>query len=192
MWTIRFGEEEAQLMHRREIPYEIAGHEFFGADGEWVWYDLQTPRASQFWIAGVNVKTGERRRYEVDRKEWSVHYNVSRDGTLFAGDGGGPESVANQTPLPEKRRLHPPGNGQWIYLFRPPEELVEATVSGEPALSGTMTAERLVDLSSHDYDLEPNVTFTPDGKWVVFRSNMHGPRHVYAVRVRRESDTAPE
>jgi len=192
VWTIRFGEDEAQLMHRREMPYEIAGHEFFGADGEWVWYDLQTPRASQFWIAGVNVKTGARRRYEVDRKKWSVHYNVSRDGTLFAGDGGGPGSVANQTPLPEKRRLHPPGNGQWIYLFRPPEELVEATVSGEPALSGTMTAERLVDLSSHDYDLEPNVTFTPDGKWVVFRSNMHGPRHVYAVRVRRESDTAPE
>jgi lysophospholipase L1-like esterase len=186
VWTIRFGEEEAQLMHRREIPYEIAGHEFFGADGEWVWYDLQTPRASQFWIAGVNVKTGERRRYEVDRKEWSVHYNVSRDGTLFAGDGGGPESVANQTPLPEKRRLHPPGNGQWIYLFRPPEELVDATVSGEPAVSGTMTAERLVDLSSHDYDLEPNVTFTPDGKWVVFRSDMHGPRHVYAVSVERE------
>ena len=28
---------------------------------------------------------------------------------VFAGDGGGPNSVANQTPLPEKRRLHPPG-----------------------------------------------------------------------------------
>jgi oligogalacturonide lyase len=62
-----------------------------------------------------------------------------------------------------------PGNGQWIYLFRP-------TPAG-------LEAERLVDLSKHDYQLEPNVTFTPDGKWIVFRSNMHGPSHVYAVEV---------
>ena len=30
--------------------------------------------------------------------------------------------------------------------------------------------------------------FTPDGKWIVFRSNMHGASHVYAVRVAREAD----
>jgi oligogalacturonide lyase len=44
-------------------------------------------------------------------------------------------------------------------------------------------SERLVDLSKHDYQLEPNVTFTPDQKWIVFRSNMHGATHVYAVEV---------
>jgi oligogalacturonide lyase len=27
------------------------------------------------------------------------------------------------------------------------------------------------------------VTFTADGKWIVFRSNMHGPTYVYAVEV---------
>jgi oligogalacturonide lyase len=43
-----------------------------------------------------------------------------------------------------------------------------------------------VDLSKHDYELEPNVTFTPDGKWVVFRSNMHGPTHVYAAAVHKK------
>jgi hypothetical protein len=32
------------------------------------------------------------------------------------------------------------------------------------------------------------VRFTPDGKWMVFRSNMHGASHVYAVRVAREAD----
>ncbi len=42
-----------------------------------------------------------------------------------------------------------------------------------------------MDLSKHDYQLEPNVTFTPDGKWIVFRSNMHGASHVYAVEVRK-------
>ncbi|MCC9654507.1 oligogalacturonate lyase family protein [Rhodopirellula halodulae] len=186
VWTVRFGSDDARLMHTRQQRYDIAGHEFFGADGKWVWYDLQTPRAEQFWLAGVNVETGERIRYRLKREEWSVHYNVSRDGKLFAGDGGGPNSVANQTPLPEKRRLNPPGNGQWIYLFRPSDSFTEAAVSGEAAKSGEFIAERLVNLADHDYDLEPNVTFTPDGKWIVFRSNMHGERHVYMVNVQAE------
>jgi oligogalacturonide lyase len=36
-------------------------------------------------------------------------------------------------------------------------------------------------MSAHDYQLEPNLRFTPDGKWLVFASNMHGANHVYAV-----------
>ena len=44
-------------------------------------------------------------------------------------------------------------------------------------------AKRLVNMSKHDYRLEPNVTFSPDMKWVVFRSNMLGPVHVYAVEI---------
>ena len=48
---------------------------------------------------------------------------------------------------------------------------------------GYFQSERLVDLSKHDYSFEPNVTFTPDGKWIVFRSNMHGAVHTYAVEI---------
>ena len=48
-----------------------------------------------------------------------------------------------------------------------------------------MRRERLVDMATHDYRLEPNVTFTPDGKWIVFGSNMHGRNHVYMVEVAR-------
>jgi oligogalacturonide lyase len=40
-----------------------------------------------------------------------------------------------------------------------------------------------VDLSKHRYALEPNVTITPDHHWVVFRSNLHGTTHVYAVEL---------
>jgi oligogalacturonide lyase len=86
---------------------EIEGHEWFSADGKWIWYDLQTPRSEVFWVAGYNVDSRERIWYHLERSEWSVHFNVSPDGTLFAGDGGGPNSVAA------------PGNVQWIYLFRP-------------------------------------------------------------------------
>jgi oligogalacturonide lyase len=183
IWTARIGSDDPKLMHRRTMPYEIAGHEFFSRDGQWVWYDLQTPRAKQLWVGGVNVRTGERVRYAVGRSEWSVHYNVSTDGKLFAGDGGGPDSVANKTPMPENKRMSPPGNGQWIYLFRPSAEFTTNTIANEPVREGRFAVEKLVDLSKHDYRLEPNVTFTPDGKWIVFRSNMHGERHVYAVEV---------
>lgn len=183
VWTIRPGSDQARLMHRRTMPYEIAGHEFFSQDGRWVWYDLQTPRSKEFWLAGVNIETGARIRYPIERSQWSVHYNISRDGRLFAGDGGGPASVANRTPLPEGRPLDPPGNGPWIYLFKPRSEFDTVKVGNEAVQVGRLEVDKLVDLSRHDYRLEPNVTFTPDGKWIVFRSNMHGSTHVYAVEV---------
>jgi oligogalacturonide lyase len=188
-------------MHHRTMRYEIAGHEFFGHDGQWVWYDLQTPRSDKFWLAGVNVENGKRLRYPLQRNEWSVHYNVSWDGKLFAGDGGGPDSVANRTPLPDKRPLNPPGNGQWIYLFRPQNPTAKEIATEKNARphpgplpqergktadnfdEGKFEVEKLVDLSRHNYRLEPNLRFTPDGKWIVFRSNMHDATHVYAVEV---------
>ena len=184
VWTIHVGADEARLMHRRTMRYEIAGHEFFSHDGQWVWYDLQTPRSQEFWLAGANIETGRRIRYPIQRSEWSVHYNISPDGKMFAGDGGGPDSVANRTPLPERRPLRPPGNGQWIYLFRPRTDASETIeVGGEKVEVRHLEAEKLVDLSRHNYRLEPNVTFTPDGRWIVFRSNMHGGSQVYAVEV---------
>ncbi|HMV81663.1 MAG TPA: oligogalacturonate lyase family protein [Blastocatellia bacterium] len=160
IWTIRTdgkADVAPRKMHTRTMEMEIAGHEFFSADGKTVWYDLQTPKGKEFWLAGVDVATGKQTRYPVPRAEWSVHFNVAPNGKLFAGDGGGPSSVAA------------PGNGQWIYLFTPD--------------NGKLKTEKLVNLAKHDYKLEPNVTFTPDMKWIVFRSNMHGPTHVYAVEV---------
>lgn len=184
-WLIRTDGSGLTLIHPRSMDMEIAGHEFFSNDGRSVWYDLQTPRSLVFWLAGYDVETGKRTWYHLARNEWSVHYNISPDGRLFAGDGGGSGSVANQTPNHE--RLDPPGNGQWVYLFRP--ELTTTTGLPQQAdhqvKTGVLHAERLVDMSRHDYSLEPNVMFTPDGKWIVFRSNMFGPSHVFAVEVAR-------
>ncbi len=160
IWTIRTDGSNRRLMHARTMDMEIAGHEFFSADGKTIWFDLQTPKSQVFWLAGVEVAGGKTTRYPVAREHWSVHFNRSWDDARFAGDGGGPRSVAA------------PGNGQWIYLFT-------------PTAQGTLGAERLVDLAKHDYQLEPNVTFTPGDKWVVFRSNMHGATHVYAVEVNK-------
>ena len=191
-WLIRTDGSDLTQVHKRRMDMEIAGHEFFSNDGESVWFDLQTPRSLVFWLAGYNIESGQQTWYHLERDRWSVHYNISADGKLFAGDGGGPGSVAAFTPNHE--RLDPPGNGQWIYLFHP--ELTTQTglpdESRKLVKTGVLHAERLVDMSRHDYSLEPNVMFTPDGKWIVFRSNMFGPSHVFAVEVARATQNASD
>ena len=140
-----------------------------------IWYDLQTPRSVNFWLAGYELATGKRTWYSLQRNEWSVHFNVSPDGALFAGDGGDNEMVARAP------------DGKWIYLFRPervPDVAgVKAPNSADLIDAGIFKSERLVNMSKHDYRLEPNVTFSPDMKWIIFRSNMLGPVHVYAVEI---------
>jgi oligogalacturonide lyase len=190
IWTMHTDGTDVRLMHRRTMQYEIAGHEFFSRDGQMIWYDLQTPRSVEFWLAGVNVYTGERIRYGLAREQWSVHYNVSWDNKLFSGDGGGPDGVANRTPLPEARPLVPPVNNKWIYLFTPdPAKFATMTVGGEKVRTGGFLVEKLVNMAKHDYSkvtgVEPNLMFTPDDKWLVFRSRMQGPMHVFAVEIAR-------
>jgi oligogalacturonide lyase len=170
VWIIRTDGTGQRLLHKRAQDMEIAGHEFWSADGKTVWFDLQTPRSKEFWLAGVNLETGAKTRYKIERDQWSIHYNVSRDGKLFAGDGGDPGQVAFAK------------DGRWIYSFTH-EKLGPPGKDGWA--EGTFKVEKLVDMARHKYKLEPNVTVTPDGKWVVFRSNMHGPTHVYAVEVKK-------
>ena len=177
IWTIRTDGTQLTKVHTRTMAMEIFGHEFWSADGKTIWYDLQTPRGEDFWVAGYNVDTQTRTWYHLQRNEWSIHFNVSRDGKLFCGDGGDPGQVA-----------HAP-NGEWIYLFRP--EMIQNRGLQDPGFvqPGVLRAEKLVNMSRHQYRLEPNVSFTPDGKWVVFRSNMFGPTYVFAVEVAKAAGT---
>ncbi|CAN5881894.1 hypothetical protein BH11GEM1_BH11GEM1_33010 [soil metagenome] len=165
IWTIRTDGSEQTLRHARTMDMEIAGHEFWSFDGTRIWFDLQTPRSQVFWIAGVNLATGRETRYHIDRDGWSVHYNVSRDNSLFMGDGGDETQVAFAP------------DGMWINLF---------TVQPGDMLK----RERLVNMARHNYvtgrgGVEPNGSITPDNKWVIFTGNFHGERHVYAAEVAR-------
>lgn len=178
LWLVRVDRpSKPKLLHVRTMNMEIAGHEWWSADGNTVWYDLQTPRGEDFWVAGYEVATGKRRQYHLDRNSWGVHFNSSRDGTLFSSDGGDPEMAA-----------HAP-DGKYIYLLRPraiPDVAgIHAANSGDLITPGAFDAEKLVDLNKHDYRSEPNASFTPDGKWLVFRSNLWGAGHVYAVEIAR-------
>ena len=60
IWTIRTDGTQLKKIHTRTMAMEIFGHEFWSADGKTIWYDLQTPRGEDFWLAAYDVDTGER------------------------------------------------------------------------------------------------------------------------------------
>ena len=138
---------------------EIAGHEWFSPDGKTIWFDLQQPRGETFFVAGTDLQTGKETKYQFDRDQWSVHYTISPDQKLFAGDGGAPEAVAKAQ------------DGQWINLFIPD--------------GNHFKFERLVNMKNHNYHLEPNVHFSPDQKWIIFRANFEGFESVYTVEIEK-------
>jgi oligogalacturonide lyase len=162
-WTIRSDGSDMKLMHKRTMDMEINGHEWWSFDGKTIWYDLQTPRSQDFWIGGVNIDTSKETRYHITRDSWGVHFNSSRDNTMFADDGGDPSQVAYSN------------DGMWINLFNVQPD-------------GTVIREKLVNMSKHNYvtgrgGIEPNVSITPDMKWVIYTGNMFGGNQVFAVEV---------
>jgi len=82
---------------------------------------------------------------------------------MFAGDGD------NRSP--------------WIFLFTPHVNPDRRTLGTNLVKGGYLTSEKLVNMSKHNYRLEPNPIFTPDEKYIVFRSNMFGPDYAFEVEL---------
>ncbi len=120
-------------------------------------YESKLPRT--IFVGKVDLKTLQEKDYELERNEWSVHYTTSWGENLMAGDGGDSTSVAKAP------------NGKWIYLFTPSGNRLQST--------------KLVNMKNHHYHLEPNVHFSPDNKWVIFRANFEGKENVYAVQINK-------
>jgi oligogalacturonide lyase len=164
IWTIRTDGTQNQLVHQRTMEMEIAGHEWWGADGKTLFYQLHYPRGMQSsFIASYNIETGERVWYHYMPDQSSIHDNSSPDGTLFCGDGD--------------------RNSPWIFLFHPVRVPDNHTLGAHLIKGGYLESEKLVNMSKHNYQLEPNPSFTPDQKFIVFRSNMFGPDYAFAVEV---------
>jgi oligogalacturonide lyase len=159
IWTINVKTKKVTQVHKRTIDMEIAGHEWFARDGKTIWFDLQQPRGATFFVGGYNIAAGTEKKYALQRNEWSVHYTTSWDEKFFAGDGGDTSAVAKAK------------DGKWIYLFTPDGD--------------RFNSEKLVNMINHKYKLEPNVHFTPDGKWIIFRANFEGTENVYAVEIKK-------
>ena len=166
IWTIRTDGSAKTKVHQRRFQGEIAGHEYWAPDGRTIWYDLIQPQGVQ-WLAGHDVVSGARRWLRIGPGQGSYHYSSSPDGASFSGDGN--------------------DQGKYISLFHPQMDdsaRARETLDGAALIAtGALETERLADLSRHDYTLEPNQHFTPDGKWLVYRSNMEGSPAIYAVEV---------
>jgi oligogalacturonide lyase len=166
IWSIRTDGTQNQNMHRRIMEMEIAGHEWWGADGKTLFYQLHFPRGGKnSFIASYNVETKERVWLSYTPEQSSIHDNSSPDGKLFCGDGD--------------------NNSPWIFLFRPVRVRDNHTVGDNLIKGGYLQSEKLVNMAKHNYRLEPNPSFTPDQKYVVFRSNMFGPDYAFAVEAEK-------
>ena len=180
IWMIRTDGTQNTLIHKRTMANEIAGHEFWGLDGKTIWYDWQYPKGEDFFVAGYNLETKKRTAYHLQRNEWSIHFNLTPGETLFTGDGGDPGQVAKAP------------DGEWIELFRPQLFKVGPGALNDPSFwqPGVFHSERLVNMAHHNYRLEPNVRFSPDGKLVIFTSNMFGASYVFAAEVVKAENPA--
>jgi oligogalacturonide lyase len=181
IWMIHTDATHNTLIHRRTMANEIAGHEFWGLDGETIWYDWQPPKGEDFFLAGRNLKTGQRVAYHMQRDEWSIHFNLTKDLDLFTGDGGDPGQVAKAK------------DGEWIELFHPVRFPVAKDALNSPTFwqPGVFHSEHLVNMSHHYYRQEPNVRFSPDKSLVLFTSNMFGPSYVFAAEVAKAVNPDP-
>jgi len=180
VWMIHTDGTHNILIHKRTMAMEIAGHEFWGLDGQTIWYDWQFPKGQDFFLAGYNLQTHKRTAFHMQRNEWSIHFNLTKDLDLFTGDGGDSGQVA---------RSH---DGEWIELFHP--EMLKVTGINEPDFwqPGVFHSEHLVNMSHHNYRLEPNVRFSPDKKLVIFTSNMFGPSYIFGVEVEKAATSAAD
>jgi oligogalacturonide lyase len=181
IWMIHTDGTHNTLIHHRRIAMEIAGHEFWGLDGQTIWYDWQPIKGQDFYLAGLNLKTGERMAYHMERNDWSIHFNLTKDLDLFCGDGGDPGQVAKAP------------DGKWIELFHPHKVPTDGALNSPDYFQpGYFTSEHMVNMAHHNYRLEPNVRFSPDKSMVIFTSNMFGPSYVYAVEVARAVAPKPD
>jgi oligogalacturonide lyase len=180
IWLIRSDGTHNTLVHKRTMFMEISGHEFWSADGKFLWYDWQFPKGHVYFLAGYEIATGHRVAYNMTPNQWSIHFNGSSNHTIFAGDGGDSGQVT-QAP-----------DGTWMELYHA-EPLSRNDGYNNPGLiqPGVLNSEHLVNMANHDYRLEPNERFSPDEKLIFFTSNMFGPSYVFAVEVAKSIDPPP-
>lgn len=175
LWIIRTDGTGLQRLHEKKFPNEVQTHEFWSPDGSKVWCDFQLPSVPArivpfmealtyptFFLASVDARTLELKTYPFKMRYASRHFNISPDQTMFCGDGEGGSF-----------RLCP--SGKWIFLFR--------------FDNGKLRVERLCSMKGHSWKSypEPNTHFSPDGKWVIFQSDVTGTTQVYAVEVARNT-----
>ena len=160
IWTMHISDQKPQLVLKRTVDGEIAGHEFWGADGTTVWYDHNfrgTPGGKHF-LEGKNLTTGVVTQYPITAPFQSIHYTQSPDGKFFVCDGGtvrgNPSAQAMYALVPDNGKLDP---------------------------------IKLCSMAKNNYtDAEPNPHLTPDQHWDLFTATFSGISKAYAVEMPKQ------
>ena len=185
VWTIHTDGMQNKLVHETASG-EYATHEFWSKDGKNIWYETGTigttgtkediKAAKKIFIQGYSIETGKQRLYRVGQDQISYHYAGSSSANKFIGDG-----------------TIQPASSRWISIFHSQASSTVSDTTNSTAASGNFRTERLVNLAKNNYlKLEPNARFSPDEKWVIFTSNMHGESYVYAVEVEQTQNSTSE
>jgi oligogalacturonide lyase len=174
IWIIRTDGTENTMIpdeptKNRILEGELAGHEWWSPDGRTIYVDLRFIRGLVGFIASYNLDTRKHTWYHYDQNEVSVHFNLSPDGRLFCGDGGRGTG------------------GAWIFIFHPTLLPDDQTLGTDLIQVGSFKSEKLCSMAKHNYRLEPNVSFTPDQKYIIFRSDMLGKTYPFAVEVAKSA-----
>ncbi|MDR3707337.1 MAG: oligogalacturonate lyase family protein [Capsulimonadaceae bacterium] len=154
IWNIRADGTGLTDVCPRGTDREYRGHEFWSPSGQTIWFDYFDGKARM--LTGHPLSGGHDTSYPIVGDQYSVHYNISHDGSFFAADGDG----GNKHPM--------------IHLLYPQ---TDGTLRTEPLCD--LTGHNFVRA-------EPNVSLSADNKWVFFMANWTGMNQVYAVSVDRE------
>jgi oligogalacturonide lyase len=159
IWTLRLSNPTPQLVLKRKVPLERAGHEFWSADGTTAWYDHGSKNNNPVvghWLEGKNLSTGVVTRYPITRQFESIHYTQSPDGKFFVCDGGKRPNIADQA----------------MYALVPD--------------GGKLDAIKLCSMQKNNYATEPNPHLTPDQHYAIFSATFSGKSGAYMVEMPKQ------
>ncbi len=155
IWTLRLNGGEPRIFFHRSQPGEIAGHEFWSADGRTIWFQHRMGDRQPPLLAGQDVQSGALTQFVVSPEAVAIHHTISANGKFFIGDGSG---KTGRGPDKYLTLQVPDGNG--------------------------LKVTKLCSLQNNDYaQCEPNPHISPDNHWIVFTATLFGTPQAYAVEV---------
>jgi oligogalacturonide lyase len=170
IWMIHTDGTHNELIHKRTMFMEIAGNEFWGLDGETIWYDWQPPNGRRLFLAGYNLQTHKRTAYTCSATDGPFTSTSHRTST------SSPATAATQD------RSEKPSMASGLNFFTPAcfPALAPSTIppSGSPGILALRAP------CQHDpSQLSPRAQrpLLADKKLVIFTSNMFGPSYVFGV-----------
>ena len=136
------------------------GHEYFLPDGRWIGYHgRRRPDEKMHFFGATRIDNSE--RYEIDFPHHCTHF-ISFGHEIFLGDG----TPANVQPW------FPSNQKPYLMLFKKEGDRYEG-----PRVLAYHRA------TFNEQNQHPHASFTPDGRQVIYTSDMGGYSNVYLVSV---------